>query len=83
MKNYRKCFAILLTAFIAISAYAQNPDQSVLDLWNKNDIKYDGPHAGNPLLPGYFADPFIFMQQAICPVGMTLLNWRYGHLKIL
>ena len=59
MNNYKKYFASLVAVIICFSAYAQNSDQSVLDLWNKNGIKYDSPKARNPLLPGYFADPTI------------------------
>ncbi|MEO6916534.1 MAG: hypothetical protein ABI151_13645, partial [Chitinophagaceae bacterium] len=59
MRNYR-CLLIALIAFTSgVSVYAQNPDRSVLDLWNKNDVTFNSPKTGNPLLPGYFADPTI------------------------
>ena len=46
----------LLTAFsllIADNNFGQNPDQSVINLWTKKDLKFDSPKTGNPLLPGY------------------------------
>nr|WP_294894402.1 family 43 glycosylhydrolase [uncultured Pedobacter sp.] len=52
----------LLTAIIlaiAFNSFAQNPDQSVINLWTKKDLKFDSPKTGNPLLQGYFADPTI------------------------
>jgi beta-xylosidase len=52
----------LLTAFsllIAANSFGQNPDQSVINLWTKKDLKFDSPKTGNPLLPGYYADPSI------------------------
>ena len=58
--EYCKRFVVtLIITAIGFGAFTQNPDPSVLDLWNKNDIKYDSPKARNPLLPGYFADPTI------------------------
>ncbi|MEO6819775.1 MAG: family 43 glycosylhydrolase [Ginsengibacter sp.] len=59
MNNHKKYIATFVTLIIGFCAYSQNPDQSVLNLWNKNDLKYDSPKTGNPLLPGYFADPTI------------------------
>lgn len=59
MKNCKTYFIFLLSAVIPFSGYAQNSDQSVLNLWNKNDLRYNSPKAGNPLLPGYYADPTI------------------------
>jgi arabinoxylan arabinofuranohydrolase len=55
----KKIFLIPAVLFFAINAIAQNPDQSVIKLWTKNDLKFDSPKTGNPLLPGYYADPTI------------------------
>ena len=59
MKNYKKCFLTFIVIATGWSVYSQNPDQSVLDLWNKKDLGYNGPKTGNPLVPGYYADPTI------------------------
>ncbi|MEJ7737170.1 MAG: family 43 glycosylhydrolase [Chitinophagaceae bacterium] len=59
MKNYKKCLIVFIAFATGLGVHAQNPDQSVLNLWNKNDLKYNSPKAGNPLLPGYYADPTI------------------------
>jgi arabinoxylan arabinofuranohydrolase len=59
MGYFRKHVVTLIVASIGFSAFAQNPDTSVLALWEKNDVKFDSPKAANPLLPGYFADPTI------------------------
>lgn len=59
-QGYFKMFvAAFVTFLFCANAFAQNPDQSVLNLWNKNDLSFDSPKVGNPLLPGYFADPTV------------------------
>ncbi|MDQ2752531.1 MAG: family 43 glycosylhydrolase [Bacteroidota bacterium] len=58
-KYFKKNIVTLAMIALGFSSFAQNPDQSVLDLWNKNDVSFNNPKAGNPLLPGYFADPTI------------------------
>ncbi len=76
------CFKKYLTVIFFIAtvypAFAQNPDQSVLDLWNKNDLKSDQPKAGNPLLPGYYADPTIIEENGIFYIFATsdMPNWN-------
>ncbi len=59
MKHFKKYIGTLIFATAGLCAFTQNPDPSVLDLWNKNDLKFNSPKAGNPLLPGYYADPTI------------------------
>ncbi len=43
----------------APAATAQLADSSVLKLWQHPDKAHNAPGNGNPLLPGYFADPTI------------------------
>lgn len=59
MSDYKKYPITLITLIISFCVFVQNPDQLVLDLWKKNDIKYNSSKTGNPLLSGYFADPTI------------------------
>lgn len=59
MEYFKKYVLTLIIAAISFAAFAQNPDHSVLDLWNKNDVKFNSSQTGNPLLPGYYADPTI------------------------
>jgi arabinoxylan arabinofuranohydrolase len=74
----KKYVTILITVIKGFSVFAQNPDQSVLDLWNKNDIKCDSPSTGNPLLPGYFADPTIIEDNGTFYIYATsdMPNWN-------
>ncbi|MEO7801968.1 MAG: family 43 glycosylhydrolase [Ginsengibacter sp.] len=59
MEYCKRLVITLIITSIWFGAFTQNPDPSVLDLWNKNDLKFDSPKAGNPLVPGYYADPTI------------------------
>ncbi|KQS36785.1 family 43 glycosylhydrolase [Pedobacter sp. Leaf194] len=56
---HKYCYILIIAFSISTSASAQNPDQSIINLWTKKDLKFDSPKTGNPLLPGYFADPTI------------------------
>ena len=58
MKN----LLLLLAGLLALGApaAAQAPtDSSVLRLWRHPDKSFNAPGNGNPLLPGYYADPTI------------------------
>ncbi len=59
MKKTKILCLILLFFFVSALSTAQNPDQSIMNLWTKNDLKFDSQKTGNPLLPGYYADPTI------------------------
>ena len=50
-----------LALFISVAVFAQNLDQSVINLWLKKekDSKFNSPKNHNPLLLGYYADPTI------------------------
>ena len=39
--------------------YSQYPDNTTLQNWVNKDAKYDAPKNGNPIVPGYYADPTI------------------------
>ena len=57
-----KTALFFLAALLAGSAraHAQAPaDSSVLRLWHHPDHPFNAPGNGNPLLPGYYADPTI------------------------
>ena len=56
IKNYVLTALIVL---IGVGSFAQNPDQSVINLWLKKDLKFNSPNTHNPLVPGYFADSSI------------------------
>lgn len=59
MKITRFFILSIILLSLAIPVAAQNPDASIMNLWTKNDLKFDSPNTGNPILPGYFADPTI------------------------
>ncbi|MET4080282.1 arabinoxylan arabinofuranohydrolase [Pedobacter sp. UYP30] len=74
-KNY------VLTAFvlfISVSAFAQNPDQSVINLWLNKGSKFNAPKNHNPLLPGYYADPTIIEDNGTFYIYATsdMPNWN-------
>lgn len=64
--------------FLISSVFAQNPDQSIINLWTKKDLKFDSPKTGNPLLPGYFADPTIIESDGSFYIYATsdMPNWN-------
>ena len=73
-----KFYFTFLLIFIAFSGFAQNPDQSIINLWTKKDLKFDSPKTGNPLLPGYYADPSIIEDNGTFYIYATsdMPNWN-------
>ncbi len=73
--NIFSTVALLLISFFS---NAQNRDTSVLRLWDKNDVVYNAPKAGNPLLPGYYADPTIIEDNGTFYIYATsdLRSWN-------
>ncbi|MEO7766800.1 MAG: family 43 glycosylhydrolase, partial [Ferruginibacter sp.] len=78
-RKYLKCYAVTLITFvISFSTLAQNPDQSVLELWNKSDLTFNSSKTGNPLLPGYYADPTVIEYNGTFYIYATsdMPNWN-------
>ncbi|MEO5592731.1 MAG: family 43 glycosylhydrolase [Chitinophagaceae bacterium] len=59
LKTAKKYLLTAIIFLVGFTASAQNSDQSVINLWTKKDLKFNSPKTGNPLLPGYYADPTI------------------------
>ena len=75
IKNYvLTTFAVL----ISIGSFAQNPDQSIINLWLKKDLKFNSPNTHNPLVPGYYADPTIIEDNGNFYIYATsdMPNWN-------
>ncbi len=76
MKMVFFCLAALLAG--SFRARAQAPaDSSVLRLWHHPDKPFNAPGNGNPLLPGYYADPTIIEDQGTYYLYATsdLTDW--------
>jgi hypothetical protein len=43
LKNTKIYLLTSIILLIGFSAFAQNPDQSVINLWTKKDLKFDSP----------------------------------------
>ena len=76
-----KKLLLLLTTLLALrgGAAAQTPaDSSVLRLWSHRDQPARAPGNGNPLLPGYYADPTIIEDRGTYYVYATsdLTDWN-------
>ena len=76
-----KKLLLLLTVLLALhgGAAAQTPaDSSVLKLWLHRDQPARAPGNGNPLLPGYYADPTIVEDRGTYYVYATsdLTDWN-------
>ncbi|MGY3051863.1 arabinoxylan arabinofuranohydrolase [Pedobacter sp. UYEF25] len=80
MKNklLKNCAFTGLALFISLSTFAQNPDQSVINLWLKKDSQFNAPNNHNPLLPGYYADPTIIEDNGTFYIYATsdMPNWN-------
>ncbi len=77
MKYFKKYFTTLIITMMCFSSFAQNPDTSVLALWNKNDLSFNSPKTRNPVLPGYYADPTIIEDKGTFYIYATsdLTSW--------
>jgi arabinoxylan arabinofuranohydrolase len=78
LKMLKNCLLTVIISITVFNAFAQNPDQSVIKLWTKNDLKFDSPKTGNPLLPGYYADPTILQDNGTFYIYATsdMPNWN-------
>jgi arabinoxylan arabinofuranohydrolase len=78
LKMLKNCLLTIIISITVFNAFAQNPDQSVIKLWTKNDLKFDSPKTGNPLLPGYYADPTILQDNGTFYIYATsdMPNWN-------
>lgn len=76
--NIKKYFFFLILSLIGVNAFAQNPDQSIIKLWTKKDLKFDSPKTGNPLIPGYYADPTVIEDNGTFYIYATsdMPNWN-------
>ncbi len=76
MKFKKIIVLALLSVFVTITN-AQNPDNPILQQWTNKDAKYNDPQNGNPLLPGYYADPTIIEDKGIFYIYATsdLTSW--------
>jgi arabinoxylan arabinofuranohydrolase len=57
--------------------YSQYPNNTTLQNWVNKDAKFDAPKNGNPVIPGYFADPTIIEDNGTFYVYATsdLTSW--------
>ncbi len=54
----RKILSVAIVLFSTL-AYSQYPNNTTLQHWLNKDSKFDAPKNGNPVIPGYYADPTI------------------------
>ncbi len=70
--------AICVLLLISIKTLnGQNQENPILRHWTNNDLKYNDPQTGNPVLPGYYADPTIIEDNGIFYIYATsdLTSW--------
>ncbi len=71
--------SVLLLSVILIPGfcYSQNPENTILKNWTNKDLQYNSPQTGNPILPGYYADPSIIEDNGTFYIYATsdLTSW--------
>lgn len=75
---------LLSLTFIASSSVLSSPHSPPASDTNKTtiDIPYDTPRAGNPLLPGYFADPSVLNADGKWYIYATIDPWGGDELGV-
>lgn len=73
----QKIFIYLLLLFAIKTLNAQSADNPILRNWTHHDSKYNDPQNGNPVLPGYYADPTIIEDKGVFYIYATsdLTSW--------
>ena len=58
--------------------YCQYPNNTTLQQWTVEDAKYNDPKNGNPIIPGYYADPTIIEDNGTFYIYATsdLRSWN-------
>ena len=76
MKSKQVLFYVLL--FFWTLAYCQYPKNTTLQQWTIKDVKYNDPKNGNPIIPGYYADPTIIEDNGTFYIYATsdLKSWN-------
>lgn len=78
-RHLRLNHSFLLLCLLSLSSFcfSQNLENSTLKHWTNNDLQYNSPQKGNPILPGYFADPTIIEDNGIFYIYATsdLTSW--------
>lgn len=67
------CSALTVAAFAPLASQAQE---------SRSTSGYDAPHSGNPLLPGYFADPSILRHDGKWYIYATIDPWGGDRLGV-
>jgi arabinoxylan arabinofuranohydrolase len=75
--NLKPSIFILCILLLSSFCYSQNFDNATLKNWTNNDLQYNSPQTGNPILPGYYADPTIIEDNGIFYIYATsdLTSW--------
>ena len=73
-----KNFILYSLLLIGSIGYCQYPDNTTLQQWTIEDAKYNTPKTGNPILPGYYADPTIIEDNGTFYIYATsdLRSWN-------
>lgn len=76
MKSLRIIILVFFLIYVFIGK-GQDIDNSILQQWTINDTKYNDPQNGNPILPGYYADPTIIEEHGTFYIYATsdLTSW--------
>ena len=67
----QKITICLLLLFSVKALNAQSVANPILRDWTNTDSKYNDPQNGNPVLPGYYADPTIIEEKGIFYIYAT------------
>jgi arabinoxylan arabinofuranohydrolase len=75
--NLKPSIFILCILLLSSFCYIQNFDNATLKNWTNNDLQYNSPQTGNPILPGYYADPTIIEDNGTYYIYATsdLTSW--------
>lgn len=74
----QKIFICLVLLYAIKALNAQSVANPILRDWTNTDPKYNDPQNGNPVLPGYYADPTIIEEKGIFYIYATsdLTSWN-------
>lgn len=67
----------LLLFLLCLNGKGQEFSNPTLEQWTINEAKYDAPRNGNPIIPGYYADPTIIEDRGTFYIYATsdLTSW--------